>query len=56
MRNNDIQDEDYGKEIPEPKQPIEVPFFVVVVGGVIVACLLSILVALTIRFDRWLLH
>lgn len=52
MRNNDIMDEDYGKVTPEPKQPWVFNIFAIVV----VACVGSILVALTLRLDKWLLR
>lgn len=55
MRNNDINDEDYGKEIPEQGQKEE-PWGVQIIGVVMAACVASILVALTLRLDKWLVH
>lgn len=55
MRNNDINDEDYGKEMPELRQ-IETPWHGQFLGYVIVGCFASILFALTVRLDRWLMH
>ena len=56
MRNNDIMSEDFNKEIPEPKEPVETPWPLAVAGLVILACILSIIVALTIRLDSWIIH
>lgn len=57
MINNDINDEDYGKEMEQPtKVPIETPQALYVVGMVITACICTIIVSLTIRLDRWLVH
>lgn len=56
MKNNDINDEDYGKEMKEPKVPMETPWGVHVVSVVIAACVASVIIALTLRLDKWLVR
>lgn len=55
MRNNDIQDEDYGKELPSSNKGTgDIPSEARVAGVIILACFVAILVALTIRVFRWI--
>lgn len=54
MKNKDIMDEDYGKEIDEP-QLIEAPWSLRMLGTVVVACIAAILFALTAKLCIWLL-
>lgn len=57
MRNNNIQDEDFGKEIPDPnKATAETPWIVSVIAVVIAACIATVIIALTLRLDKWLLR
>lgn len=57
MRNNDINDEDFGKDIDEPNPHfVEAPQALRMFGFVILGCITSILFALTVRLDRWILH
>lgn len=59
MKNRDIMDEDYGSDIDEkPKrwQPqTEETWGGTIASIVIAACLTTIVVALTLRLDRWIL-
>jgi hypothetical protein len=56
MKNNDLMDEDYGKKIENEQTPQELPWATIVIGGVLLACVLSVVVCLTLRLDKWLLR
>lgn len=57
MKNNDIMDEDFGKEIDDTTQQfMETPWALHMLGVVIIACIASILLALTVRLDKWLVR
>jgi hypothetical protein len=53
MRNNDIMDEDYGKEV-QP-QFVEAPWSFRMLGVVITACIAAILLSGAIRLCKWII-
>lgn len=57
MRNNDIMDEDFDKDIDEPQYPmVDTPWALSILGVVITACFASVLIAATYRLDIWIIH
>lgn len=57
MKNNDINDEDYGKDNSKVREPTQEETWAVgAVMLVIAAGLASVIVCLFIRLDRWILH